>query len=319
MHDKSAFDAAKEMEQVMRNTSEHYLPDTSRFEFVNETSGFPQRLRRAIKKHSIHEVTKVVDEYNSAVSQLLYNGAIANILDNSKSLHSKLVDFILDQTYSRAVSPNLKSLHMYEAGTDNVYGELLPRFVSRILNKDVRMKSNQVFVDLGSGVGNVVLQAALEIGCESWGCEIMKEYCKVAVLQHEEFTARCRLWGLALGHIQLEQGDFLSNVSILEVLKRADVVLVNNQVFTPTLNEGLTTLFLDLKEGCRVVSLKSFVPADHKITSRNLNSTYNILRVEEKQYYSNSVSWTDQGGSYFISTKDSNNIGRFLAEGKLIP
>ncbi|CAG8627027.1 7573_t:CDS:2, partial [Scutellospora calospora] len=45
---------------------------------------------------------------------------------------------------------------------------LLPDFVSEILRK-TRLNHEQVFVDLGSGVGNVVLQAALEIGAESWG------------------------------------------------------------------------------------------------------------------------------------------------------
>ena len=314
MHDRSAFDALKEIEQVMRIVSDHYLPDTSQDDFINESTGFPQRLRRASKKHSLEDITQVITGYNTALSQLLDNGAIASILDSTKRLHPKLVDFILDQTYSRTVSPNLKSLHMYEAGTDNVYGELLPRFVSHILNKDVRLRADQIFVDLGSGVGNVVLQAALEIGCESWGCEMMEQYCKVAVLQHDEFKARCRLWGLAIGHIHLESGDFLQSQTILKVLKTADMVLVNNQVFTPALNEGLTTLFLDLKDGCRIVSLKSFVPTDHKITARNLNSPYNILRVEERRYYSNSVSWTDQGGSYFISTKDSSAIEKVLAQ-----
>ena len=312
----SAFDAVKEIEQVMRKVPDYYLPDEIRAEFVSECTGFPQRFRRAVKKNSVPDIMKVVSEYNSALSRLLDDGIVATILDSVKRLDSKLVEFILDQTYSRTVSPNLKSLHMYEAGTDNVYGELLPRFVSHILSKDVRLKSNQVFVDLGSGVGNVVIQAALEIGSESWGCEMMEEYCKVAVLQLEEFTARCRLWGLALGHVHLEKGDFLRNMAILEVLKRADVVLVNNQVFTPALNEGLTTLFLDLKDGCQVVSLKSFVPSDHKITARNLNSPYNVLRVKEKRYFSNSVSWTDQGGAYFISTKDSSTVSRFLANEK---
>jgi hypothetical protein len=35
-----------------------------------------------------------------------------------------------------------------------------------------------------------------------------------------------------------------------------------------------------MKEGCKIVSLKSFVPAGHKIQSRNLNSPINLLKVE---------------------------------------
>ena len=52
------------------------------------------------------------------------------------------------------------------------------------------MKCDQIFVDLGSGVGNCVLQAALEVGCESCGCEMMDKACNLAELQEEEFKAR---------------------------------------------------------------------------------------------------------------------------------
>jgi H3 lysine-79-specific histone-lysine N-methyltransferase len=89
-------------------------------------------------------------------------------------------------------------------------------------------------------------------------------------------------------------------------------VLVNNQVFTPQLNEGLTRLFLDLKDGCKIVSLKSFVPHGHKITTRNLDAPYNVLGVERKEYFSHCVSWADGGGYYYVSTKDSGRVGRWL-------
>ena len=193
---------------------------------------------------------------------------------------------------------------------DNVYGELLPRFVSKIF-QETNLTSSQVFVDLGSGVANVVLQAALEIGCESWGCEVMENACVLAELQEAEFVSRCRLWGLAAGKVHLERGDFLTNAKIGDALKRADVVLVNNQAFTPELNDRLMNLFLDLKEKCQIVSLKSFVPQDHKITTRNLNSPANLLRVETKPYYSNCVSWTNAPGTYCKATKDSKQLRDF--------
>jgi H3 lysine-79-specific histone-lysine N-methyltransferase len=140
---------------------------------------------------------------------------------------------------------------------------------------------------------------------------MMENACDLADLQKQEFNARCRLWGLAVGSINLERGDFLENGAIGKALKRADVVLVNNQAFTPDLNEALTNLFLDLKEGCLIVSLKSFVPAGHKITSRNLNRACNVLDVTEKKYYSNCVSWTDAPGTYFVSRKDSSRVAAF--------
>ena len=110
----------------------------------------------------------------------------------------------------------------------------------------------------------------------------------------------------------LVRGDFLEQESITSVLKRADVVLINNQAFTPQLNNELINHFLDMKEGCKIVSLKSFVPAGHKIQSRNLNSPINLLKVQQKNYWSNNVSWTDVGGTYFIATKDSSRLKAFI-------
>ena len=305
------FEAIEDIVQMMRTTIQHYLPPEDVATFEDETFGYPQRLSRAVKRQSEAEVHAAISDWNTALASLRDQGIIAKVLDSTHSLEPKLVERILNQTYSRIVSPRVKSLRDYENGTDNVYGELLPKFISAILKKDTYVTSEQVFVDLGSGVGNVVLQAALEVGCESWGCEMMPNACDLAELQQKEFEARCRLWGLAVGKIRLERGDFLTNCAISKVIQRADVVLVNNQAFTPELNEGLTSLFLDLKEGSRIVSLKSFVPAGHKITSRNLNSPYNILAVQEKEYYSGCVSWTNAPGTYYVSTKDSRRIRAF--------
>lgn len=297
--------------QVVEMVSQHYVPESQCDKFNDETSGLRRRLRRALAHASESEFRTVIRDYNKTLEQLVMDGSVASNIDATHSLTLPLVERILTQIYSRTVSPRVESLRQYENGTDNVYGELLPRFISTIF-KETRLKSRQIFVDLGSGVGNVVLQAALEIGCESWGCEMMPNACKLADLQRAEFKARCQLWGIAPGKTHLVHGDFLKEETILRALKQADVVLINNQAFTPQLNNELINHFLDLKEGCQIVSLKSFVPAGHKIQSRNLNSPINLLTVKQKNYWSDSVSWTDVGGTYFIATKDSSRLKAFV-------
>ena len=282
--------------------------------FKNDSHGLLRRLKRARDKRDGATYISIIHEWNDAITTSRIDGRIANVLDESSELDLRLIERILTQTYARTVSPRVSTLRQYENGTDNVYGELLPKFVSEIF-RVTALGSKHVFVDLGSGVGNVVLQAALEVGCESWGCEIMENACVLAELQEREFKARCRLWGLAVGDINLQRGDFLENQKINKVLSKADVILVNNQAFTPELNDRLTSHFLDLKEGCQVVSLKSFVPAGHKITSRNLNSAYNVLDVVKKHYYSACVSWTDAPGSYYISRKDGSRLQAFSSHG----
>ncbi|KAI9801539.1 MAG: hypothetical protein M1825_003218 [Sarcosagium campestre] len=308
--DGEDMDPLRDIVEVVEIVSKYYLTESQAKPFLDENDGIHRKLRRAVARGSGDEFRREVEGYNEAIVALRDEGIISENLDKMHSIPLPLVERILTQAYSRTVSLKVDSLKKYENGTDNVYGELLPRLISKIF-QETDIRSDHVFVDLGSGVGNVVLQAALEIGCESWGCEMMDNACDLAELQQAEFEARCRLWGIRAGSSHLVRGDFVMSPEIGKVLQRADVLLVNNQAFTPSLNMSLMNMFLDLKEGCRIVSLKSFVPHDHKITARNLNSPVNLLEVETKPYYSNCVSWTNAPGSYCIAKKDSRKLRAF--------
>lgn len=308
----SDYNALEDIYATMKMVAKYYLPNDLREQFDHESRGYPQRLNRAMNKRNVADLKQVIEDWNQEIIRLRKDGTIAKTLDSMRRTPAELVERIMNQAHARTVSPEDHQLHAYQAGSNEVYGELLPRFVSQILNQDTRMTSDQVFIDLGSGVGNVVLQAALEAGCESWGCEIKTGYCDLAEAQQKEFEARCRLWGLHRGDIHLERGDFIANSRIRDALRRADVVVVNNEVFSAELNDSLKYLFLDLKEGCRIVSLKSFVPEGHKISVRNAGDPVNMLKVVRKDYFSGSVSWKDRAGSYFVSTKDSSMQRRFL-------
>lgn len=288
-----------------------YFPDNLTSIGLSEETGWERRFHRAWQRESIEEFIEIVKEFNGVLSGLLEDGTIEKELKLKKSLHLDWVRRILEQTYGRTVSPKVETLRAYQNGGDNVYGELMPRLCSEIFHK-TKLNHDSVFIDLGSGVGNVVLQAALEIGCESWGIEMMKNPCDLAELQAREFPARTRLWGLSAGKVNLLRGDFTDSPRTDEVLRRADVVLVNNQAFTPALNEALCNKFLDLKEGCQVVSLKPFVPEGHRIAMRNLHSVANQLVQKRFEYFSTSVSWTESSGYYYIATKDVRPMTAFM-------
>lgn len=46
---------------------------------------------------------------------------------------------------------------------------------------------------------------------------------------------------------------------------------MNNYAFTPTLNDKLSLLFLDLKEGTKIISLKPFVSENFRLTDRTVS------------------------------------------------
>lgn len=305
-----SFDPVEEIIGIVKDFTSYYHDLKNIDRFLDSETGIIRRLERARNLRSFEGFRNALDDYNSAVALARESGEISQILWEKRNLSEALVIRIMTQTYDRAVSPKVDLLRKYENGTNEIYGELKANLIYQIL-VETRLTSQQVFVDLGSGVANVVLQAALQVGCESWGCEIMENACSLADAQKAEFEARCRLWGIQPGLARLERGDFMVNDDIRGALQRADVVLVNNEVFTPELNVGLVNLFLDLKEGCRIVSLKSFVPHNRKISGYNNNDPSNILEVEKKTYSTKSVSWKDEGGDYYIATKNSIRLQEY--------
>jgi H3 lysine-79-specific histone-lysine N-methyltransferase len=312
---KNEKDDYKPMEDIKETILEicaFYLPQPLRERYIGRDSlssqaveSFEHRIKRAWNHQSIPEFIGVVENFNSLIKPLVADGTIRRELATKRRLPLQTVRRILDQVYARTVSPRVESLRAYKNGTDNVYGELLPRFCDIIFDK-TKLNESHVFVDLGSGVGNVVLQAALQVGCESWGIEMMKNPCDLADLQVKEFPGRTALWGLSVGDVHLIRGDFTQNPQVPEILRKADVVLVNNQAFTPELNNQLLNMFLDLKDGCKVASLKPFVREDYKYNERNTQSLENIFTQERFGYFSGCVSWTDGQGSWFIATKDDS-------------
>lgn len=299
--------------ETIRQTLDHYFPAYDSRKYLDEASGLPFRLTRALNRNNFDDYEAVIDEYNAIIKTARRNGTMQSVLDSIHTLSLPLVQRILDQITARTVSPKTELLLQYKSFSSNTYGELLAPFNSQIF-RDTRMDSTSVFLDLGSGVGNVVLQAALEVGCESHGIEMMPNPCELARAQAAEFPGRCRMWGLSHGSINLLEGNFLEDTRLPAIMQRADVVLVNNVLFDSTLNENLTRLFLDLKDGAKIVSLKSFVPEGWRLDERKRESILGMLEVEKKLFWGGCVSWTGTGGDYFVATKDTERIERVLGK-----
>ena len=81
-------------------------------------------------KELLEGFKKAVDNYNSTLEELIQGGALATNLDAMHHLPLDMVKCIMEQVYDRAVSPKVELLTKYEAGSDNVYGELRPPFIS---------------------------------------------------------------------------------------------------------------------------------------------------------------------------------------------
>ncbi|KAH9992511.1 histone methylation protein DOT1-domain-containing protein [Russula compacta] len=216
---------------------------------------------------------------------------------------------IVEETYQRTVGPRTHELSHYRAFSDSVYGELMPSLVSRLLSLS-RAQPGTLLLDLGSGVGNVVLQAALQSGCSAFGVEVMERPAGMACEQRAQMMMRARMWGVRMGDVELEHANMLESERLNELMARADVVLVNNKVFGEKLNEAIRPKFLDLKEGALVISLEPFVVAATggtrraAVTERNLDDISAILDVSAHDYLSMDVSWAYGAGKFYVHRVD---------------
>ncbi|KAF2873652.1 histone-lysine N-methyltransferas-like protein [Massariosphaeria phaeospora] len=299
-HDNTNFNPLDDIYFNVEEIIEHYLPADLRASLTSETDGPVRLLKRAVAKGSPEDFSAALHDFNTLIAAKMQDGTIPKVLDAMHAIPLSLTKRILAQVYQRTVSPHAHLLRRVK-GKETTYGELLPSFAHTIFQQTA-LTSSSVFVDLGSGVGNVVLQSALQTGAESWGIEIMDTPASFGAQQASELRARAKLWNISLGPITLLHGDFLDAPPLDAVLRRADVVLVNNKVFPQALNGALLDKFLDLKMGAKLVSLESF-GLGGKQGVRNEQSIANLFDEEAYESGTYSVSWAGESVKYFIATK----------------
>jgi [histone H3]-lysine79 N-trimethyltransferase len=271
----------------------YYLPTDSL------ATDFLHQFRKAIKSPDPTPLLPLLKTLNDTI---ISHRPFTRTVSNLPHIPRDLLHRLIFQSYTRHISPHLDGLKKYTAFSSTVYGELKPVFLSKLFSQ-LYLSPQANFVDLGCGVGNCLLQAAAETGCTATGIEVMDHAASLARAQITDFESRMRAWGLSHGKITFLHGDILTHPSIPSLLRTATVVLCNNYAFSADLNDALLRLFLELPEGARVVSLKSFVPVgkDGRVRGGR-GGVGEMLRVEIREFEAESVSWMPSGGEYFVST-----------------
>ncbi|RKP20179.1 histone methylation DOT1, partial [Rozella allomycis CSF55] len=203
-------------------------------------------------------------------------------------------------------------LNNYQSFSDQVYGEVRSEFIHYLLTK-ISISKDANFVDLGCGIGNVVCQMAAITNCNAHGIEIMETPYIYSVLLSNEFKARLRANGLQYGNITLKHGSFVGNSLVSSWMKSADVIFVNNFVFSEATNESVKQLFLDCEDGTIVISLRNLSHiregsgrSSKAARMRYTNNVANIFECKQEFYPPNSVSWASSSGKFYIHVIDRN-------------
>lgn len=134
--------------------------------------------------------------------------------------------------------------------------------------KHVHVTNEDTFIDLGSGVGQVVLQMAGSfplktcLGIEK--ADTPSHYAERMDVYFRQFMA---WFGKRYCEYKLIKGDFLMDEH-REKITSSSLVFVNNFAFGPNVDHQLKERFADMRDGARVVSSKSFCPLNFRITDR---------------------------------------------------
>eukprot|EP00833_Pecoramyces_ruminatium_P005110 jgi/Orpsp1_1/1179142/evm.model.c7180000068101.1 len=289
----------EDLKYTMQMVIRYCVPQKYQNLFGDSKNGIIRSIIKSTNRKNKEGLKKAIAEYNKVLESIINDKAFVDSEEYGDVSAPELVSHILIQAYSRTVAQKSDMLNSYRGFSNNVYGEVNSNLVTEFI-KNSELKPHHIFIDMGSGIGNVVLQVASQVLCESWGVEIMEIPSTFAKAQCIEFISRMRYYGKPCGKIKLRHADFLEDPEVDRILKVADVVFVNNYAFDAKLNQRILQKFLDLKENTRIISLKSFVSLDHRINYRNANSLESILRVEEHLFGHDSVSWTNEEGKYYI-------------------
>ena len=283
---------------------------------------FPE-LRLAIETHvlgnydprSFESMSKLCERYNRAVDSIvkLWRGrALPQCINKRPS--QELLRHILSKVYNHSVKEPDK-LNLYEPFSPEVYGETSFELIAQMV-KAIPFRSDEVFFDLGSGVGQVVLQVAASTNIKAcFGIEKAVTPAGYALEMDKQFRSWMKWHGKTYSPYMLEKGDFLDESNRTKITE-ASVIFVNNFAFGPNVDHKLKQKFTSLKDGTRIISSKPYCPLNFRLTSRNLSDIGAILRITELATMPGSVSWTGNPVSYYLHMVDSTVLEEYFSDVK---
>ncbi|XP_076356018.1 histone-lysine N-methyltransferase, H3 lysine-79 specific-like [Tachypleus tridentatus] len=279
---------------------------------------FPE-LKSVIKNHilnncdtkSYKDMKNLCDLYNSAIDGVLQmsNGTCTPVTAHSQPTNG-LLRHIIQQVYNHSVT-DPERLNQYEPFSPEVYGETSYEFVAQMI-QEITLSKDDVFIDLGSGLGQVVLQLAAMSPCKMCiGIEKADVPTHYAEAMDRHFRFWMKWYGKTHGEYKLVKGDFLADEH-RDAIVNASLVFVNNFAFGPTVDHMLKERFADLRDGARIVSSKPFCHLNFRITDRTMSDIGTIMHVKEITPIKGSVSWTGKPVSYFLHTIDRTKLEHYF-------
>lgn len=293
-----ATEIVETIEWVARDFHEvHYAVDT----FIMEE----------LDTNSFDSMKQLCDKYNRAITNIrkLWSGRQPPSCLGSSPCPA-LLKHVMTQVYNHAID-NAGLLNHYEPFSPEVYGETSYELVEQVI-KEANVTENDIFLDLGSGVGNVVLQVAGAVmPKECIGIEKADKPAKYAEDMERHFVKWMKWYGKCCGDFELIKGDFLSP-EFSTVINKATIIFVNNFAFGPVVNHQLKLKFQNLSDGVRIVSSAEFCSINFRINDRNLGDIGAMMDVHLLSPLKGQVSWTNKPVNFYLQIIDRTLLEKYF-------
>ncbi|XP_050519843.1 histone-lysine N-methyltransferase, H3 lysine-79 specific isoform X2 [Daktulosphaira vitifoliae] len=264
---------------------------------------------------SYESMKSLCDRFNKAIDSMVQMNKGTSLQKFSRKASRGLLRHIIQQVYNVSVSDPDK-LNQYEPFSPEVYGETSYDLICQMIDL-INITEEDIFIDLGSGVGQIVLQMAASTQCKiCWGVEKADVPSSYSAFMHTNFQKWMSWYGKQYGEYKLIKGDFLSEEH-REKITNASIVFVNNYAFGPQVDHALKERFADLKDGARIVSSRSFCPLNFRMSERNLSDIGTIMHVSAMEPITGSVSWTCNPVKYYLHVIDRTKLERYFTQNKL--
>uniref|UniRef100_A0A0K0G1U2 Histone-lysine N-methyltransferase, H3 lysine-79 specific n=1 Tax=Strongyloides venezuelensis TaxID=75913 RepID=A0A0K0G1U2_STRVS len=286
-----------------------------------------KEINDVLKQHG-HDVKSIEPYYNLDNLRILcrtFNKAVKQIgetyhgmakADSKLGNSSEQFQEIINRVYNKAVvDVNALNKH-YGAFSSETYGETTWKRMATIVD-ELKLTEKDVFVDLGSGVGQIVCQVAgsSKVG-KAIGIEIADLPAKYARRMEFEFSRLMRWHNRTFRQFKLYHGNFLDMKYRKLITEEATVIFINNYAFHEKLNMEIKRHLLhDLKDGVRVISTKPFV-IHKEITERTLNDVSSIMEITEFKPVNCPASWTNKHVPYYLQTVNRDRLLEYFNKQK---
>eukprot|EP01063_Lacrimia_lanifica_P041829 TRINITY_DN9838_c0_g1_i1.p1 TRINITY_DN9838_c0_g1~~TRINITY_DN9838_c0_g1_i1.p1 ORF type:complete len:270 (+),score=103.14 TRINITY_DN9838_c0_g1_i1:66-875(+) len=179
-----------------------------------------------------------------------------------------------------------------------------PKFILDPLIERLCIRANimptDTFVDIGSGIGNVVETVATRVGCHAVGLELEKVHHDVAASAKPLFDK-----------YRAEQGlkgttEFIcDNVCNVDeaLITNADVVWCANKLFPMKVNGYLIDLFKKMKPGARVIVMNDLYLHTRPEDKAQQEEAFRYFEFDDFHWGPGDVEWTDNPGELFMYTR----------------